>query len=290
MSLHRNRAGLGVVFSAAWSALQWRLLLLWLVGLALPTAIVTLPVGRTLGALLDNSVHAADWARGFDINAFGDVFTTFGKSGAALGAGVTLALLVTALLSPLLSGFALTAVRAPRTPGFGELVHGGVAEYWRLFRLMLVALIPLGIAVGIGAGAIGWASKHTEHAILASEVEHANRMALGLLAVLFVVAHATVEAARGQFAADGHLRSAFRAWFRGLMLVMRRPIATLGVYLLLGAVAAGLVYLLGGWRIGIPRATVGGVALACLVTQLISLTLAWLRTARLFAYAELGKR
>ena len=290
MSLHRSRAGIGAVFPAAFSALQWRLLLLWLLGLALPTLVATLPVARLLGSLLDNSVHAPEWARQFDINAFGDTMYLLGKSGPALSAGVTIAIVLAVLLSPLLSGFSLTAARAARSPGFGELVHGGIAEYWRLFRLMLVALIPVGLAVAIGAGAMSFADKHTENAILSSDVDRANHLAMGLMAVLFVVAHATVEAARGQFAADGHLRSAFRAWGRGVMLVLRRPVASLGIYLLLTAAGLGLAYLMGVWRIGIPRAGTGGYLFALLVTQLIALSLAWMRTARLFAFAEIGKR
>ena len=65
--------------------------------------------------------------------------------------------------------------------------------------------------------------------------------------LLFVLAHASLEAGRGWLAADGRLRSALKAWWRGLKLLARRPFAVLSVYLgttLLGLALAALLLLL----------------------------------------------
>ena len=91
MMTSTRRTDVGAVMLAPVAALQWRLLLLWLVLLLLPTALAALPVWRTLAGLLDRSVHAADWARHFDALAFGDVVGKLGDSGAALHGSLLLA-------------------------------------------------------------------------------------------------------------------------------------------------------------------------------------------------------
>lgn len=290
MNLPSKRIGLGAVGPAAWAAFQWRLLLLWLLGLALPTAIVALPLWRALAAQLDTTVHVGELAMHFDSLAIADLVSVISKSSSLIGASGLLAMIIVLLLSPMLTGLSVAAIRANRRLGFGELIYGGLSEYGRLFRLLLWAIVPLGAALALGGVAMHIAGKNADAAILASQVENAQHIALFIAALLFVLAHASVEAARAQFAADASLRSAIRAWWRGSKLVLRRPLAMLGTYLIVAAIGLGIAAMLGVWRIGISHASFAGFLLAMLATQLIALSIGWMRSTRLFAYAEIARR
>jgi len=281
MNSNIKRAGLGTFFRAAGAALQWRLLLLWLAGLLLPTLVVALPMKMALGAQLDQSLLSAGLASGFDPGAFSDVAMAISPVMPVLqGAGMA-AMLLVLLLSPLLSGMAITAIRSGRQPGFGELLSGGLSEYGRLFRMLIVTGIVLGLAIAAGAGIMAAVAAGAEKAIVESEMDWPNRWALIGAIVLFVLAHATIESGRAQFAADGNLRSALRAWGRGVMQLLRRPLATLGLYLLVTVVGLVLVALFARWRLAMPGSSALGFIGAFLVAQLIALATAWMPTARL---------
>lgn len=284
-----NRVGLGAFRKALWAALQWRVMLIWIVLMALPTAIVTLPVGRALGALLEHSVHANALAHQFNGLYMGDALMLLVRHNGSIinGAGL-LGLVISLLLSPFLTGVVVTAVREPRSPGLGELMHGGLREYWRMLRLMLWSLLPYAIAILIGVAAHHVADKRADAATLQSVADRGYLAARIVLIVLLVLAHAIMETGRAQFAADGELRSATRAFGRGIVLLVRRPLAALGLYLgtsIVGYVLAGLVGML---RIRI-EAVGAGFVVAVLLTQVIVLILAWQRTARIGALATLAR-
>src|SRR3546814_7808555 len=61
---------------------------------------------------------------------------------------VLLGALFSLLLSPWLTGTVFVAVRAHTVPGFTALLVGGLKEYGRFFRLLLWALLPMGIEIG----------------------------------------------------------------------------------------------------------------------------------------------
>ena len=284
--VYSRRLGVGTVFSAFFASMQWRLMLLWVVFMLLPAAIIAMPVWGVLGSQLDLSIGAARLAHEFDGAAFADIFGALSEHKLALNGTFVLATAVTLLLSPFLTGMATTAIIAPRTPGFGELAHGGLVEYGRQFRLMLLSLLPLGIAFALASFGFSKVADRTELAITEDEVETIGRIAMIIALGLFVFAHATVEAGRAQFAADTRLRSAFRAWWRGFKLVLRRPFAMLAIYVAITAVGLAIAGLLGVWRINVPRATGVGFLLAFGVTQLIVIANAWFRTARLHAFTS----
>lgn len=290
MSPAIKRAGFGTFFRAAGAALQWRLMLLWLAGLLLPTLIVALPVKMTLGAQLDQSLQSASLAKGFDTGVFADVITAIGPVMPSLQGAGLVAIVVALLMSPLLTGMAITAIRSGRKPGFGELLSGALAEYGRLFRLLIIAGIVLGLAVAAGSALIAAVAMGAETAIVETEIEWKARWAMIGAIALFVLAHATIESGRAQFAADGSLRSAIRAWGRGVRQLLRRPLATLGLYLLITVVGLALVALFARWRISLPGATGLGFLGAFLVAQLIALASAWMRTARLYALTDIVHR
>lgn len=284
-----NRVGVGAFGKALRAALQWRVMLIWIVLMALPTAIVALPTSRALGALLDHSVHADALAHQFNGLYMGDaLMLLFQHNGSVINGAELLGLVISLLLSPFLTGVVVTAVREPRSPGLGELMHGGLQEYWRLLRLMLWSLLPYAIAILIGVAAYHAAGSRAEAAALESVADRGYLAARIILIVLLVLAHAIMEASRAQLAADGELRSATRAFGRGIALLVRRPLATLGLYLgtsIVGYVLAGLVGML---RIRV-EAVGAGFIVAVLLTQVIVLILAWQRTARIGALATLAR-
>ena len=284
-----RRAGLGALISAMFAAVQWRLLLLWLLFLLLPTAIVALPLSQMLGGLLDNSVHASEWAQQFNALMFTDVMMQLYDHTGWLTGTALLGLLLTLLLSPFLTGMVIGSGRAGRPLGFGGLLQNGWIEYGRMFRLLLWALVPYLIVIGIFAMGSKAVDSHAEHALLQSQADTAGSMLHWLVWIVFVLAQAIVESARAAFIADVNLRSATRALGRGIMQLLRRPLATLLFYLAVSLVGLILAGLFGIARIHTTAFGIGGFLLALLLTQLIVVAVGWMRTARLFALAEVAR-
>jgi hypothetical protein len=269
-------------------ALQWRLLLWWSLLLLLPTVVATLPVWQMLSASLDHSPHAARLAERLDMIAFADLAgAARDRHAPALGAGGIVALVLTLLLSPLLSGMAVAAARAQQPSGFGALLADGMQWYARLARMLAWSIVPLGVAGLLGAAAYRLAGKVAETALLESDAERAAHLAMLATAALLVLAHATVDAGRAVLAGDHRRTSAVLAWWRGCGLLLRRPLALLGTYVIvtaIGLVAAGVLALA---RTRVPAlgalGTIGAVGLA----QLVVVVLGWMRAARLFALVAL---
>ena len=283
-----RRGGFGAALAALKSALQWRLLLLWILATLLPVLLVATPLWTTLQSQFGHSLHADDIAAGRNLPLLLQGLMKIGEHMGWLGASLGASSVLMLLLSPWLTGMVVASLRAGRRLGFGELVHGGLSEYWRMLRMLLWALIPLGIAAAIGGGVIGALDKGTEQAILASEVENASRLGMVVLAIVFVLAHATVEAGRGWLGADAGLRSVIKAWWRGCKLLVKRPLATLLVYLVASIVGYGLALLFAWLRVRVDGAGVGAFVLSFLLGQAIVAMLAWGRIARLHGMADLA--
>ena len=286
--------GLNVIPRAAGAALQWRLLLLWSACLLVPTAVLALPVWQMLGGALDHSVHATALARQLDAFTVADLSAVIGRNGAMLNTAGLLALLVTLLLSPLLSGFVLIAARVrlqthgAACAGFGQLMTGALAAYGRMLRLLLWSVVPLGIALAAGGQVMDFATRHNATALTETDAHLASRLALVVALLLFGLAHATVDAGRAMLALEPQRTSAVKAWWRGLRLLVRRPLATLGSYLVLGLVGLAVAGALGVARINLAPLGATMAVLGFLVTQLAALVLAWMRSARLFALIDVA--
>jgi hypothetical protein len=271
-------------------------------------------------------VHGAALALDVDLSALADLAANYGRSGAAFPLAAAEALVLTLLLSPLLSGMAVSAINtvgamgsaatmaiargpmnplstsggaawqtgaaAARPPLLRALLAGGLREYPRMARMLIVALVPLGLAAALGAWAMRAAASYGETATLQSSSDAARMAALLLLLLLLALAHSTLDAGRATLALDPRRRSAFLAWWHGCRLVMRRPraaLATLAVYLAITLAGLALAALLSVARIHLPPLGAAGVIKGFLLTQLIVMVLAWMRTARLFAMVELAK-
>jgi hypothetical protein len=288
MNRSSRRGGFGAAFAALKSALQWRLLLLWILATLVPTLLVATPLWGTLDAQFGHSVHAAQIAAGQDMSllmqGMAKASENFGWLAPVIGGSTLLMLLV----APWLTGMVIASLRAGRRLGFGELVHGGVSEYWRMLRMMLWSLIPLGIALAIGGAVMGAMGKGAAHAVLASDADAAGRNGMIVAGIVFVLLHATVEAGRGWLGADRNLRSVIRAWWRGVKLLVRRPLATLLVYVIASLVGYGLAVLFALWRVHADGTGTGAFVLSFLLGQAIVAMVAWARIARVTGMATLA--
>lgn len=282
------RARLGALFSAMGGAVQWRLLLLWLLAMLLPATVVAWPLWRTLGGMLDHSVHAGAWAQHFDPLMFGDVAESMAGHAGWLGGAALLAVVLTVLITPFLDGMAVGSGRAARSLGFGALLQSGWVEYGRMFRVLLWSLLPYAVVFAVAGAGNHLAEKHAGQAVLQAQADTWADGAHWALLAAFVLAQAIVEACRAAFIADTNLRSATRAFGRGFMQLLRRPLSTLLFYLVVSVLGLAIAGALGMARIH-TTAVGGGFWLALLLGQLIVLVLAWMHVARLFALARLAR-
>jgi hypothetical protein len=274
---------------AARSALQWRLLLLWVLWMLIPTAILGLTLFQTLSAQMDYSVHSAEIAKQLDMTVFADLMAAHGKNAAAFNGAGIVALIVTLLISPLLSGMAATAARAPETPGFRALTAGGLTEYPRMLRMLLWSVIPLGVAFALGGMAMDASAEYGANAILESSANLADHAALALTLLLVALAHATLDAGRAELAIERRRTSAVKAWWSGCKLLFKRPLATFGVYAAITGVGLALAAMLAVGRLNVSGASMGGFIAALLLVQVTVAVLGWMRSARLFAMVELAR-
>ncbi len=270
-------------------ALQWRLWLLWIAATLLCTLIAALPVWTWLAAQLNYSVHASEIASGNAPTMLLEAALARHAPLRLLAGNMLLGGALMLLLSPWLAAAAATASRAPARLGFGDLVRGGLAEYGPMLRMLLWSAIPLGLALLVMSLILNGNEKAHEHAVVASEEDFGRNLGLFVGAVLFVVAHAGIEAGRGWLAADSRLRSALKAWWRGIMLLRRRPFAVFGMYLVptvLALCAAAPLLLL---RPLVDGASVAGFVAAWLLTCAVTAALAWGRIARLLGMKALAE-
>jgi hypothetical protein len=274
---------------AARAAFQWRLMLLWVLGMLIPSAILALPMWRMLSTHLDYSVRAAHIARELDLTVLSDLLVIHGKNSMAFNLAAGLALIVTLLISPLLTGMAATAARADQAPGFGALAKGALAEYPRMFRMMLWSALPLGIAAAIGAAAMDAAAAHAKTVIVEADADLWNMLAMAATALLLATAHATLDAGRAALAIERRRTSAIKAWWSGCKLLTKRPLATFGVYFIITGVGLALAAALVVGRINLAGANAAVFIGALLLVQLTVVAIGWMRSARLFAMVELAR-
>jgi len=289
VTAHSKRSGLRAAFAGLRDALQWRLLLLWTVGLLLPAMLATLPAWRLLASRFDHAVGADGLATRFELTAFVDALANLGPAGGALGASLAGSALFALLLLPWLHGTTLASIRAGHRLGFAGLLQGGLAEYWRMLRMTLWSLLPLAAALAIGAAAMKAADARAADAILEADAKSASRAALFVAALAFLVAHATAEAARGVLGAEPARRSVVRAWGRGLLLLLRRPLAMALAYLLPTLAGVLLAAGFGALRIAAAGPAWTSLLAGFVLAQGIVAALGWGRSARLFALADLAR-
>jgi hypothetical protein len=278
-----------VVNAGLRSVQSWRIILLWVGFTLIPTAVVSVPLGSWLSEQLDHSAFAGFWAQTFNVTEVRELVVNATDIAPTLQSALVISLLLTLVFSPFLTGMVVASAREKQVLGFVALVQGGAREYGRMLRTLLWSVVPLGIAGAIGAWALHMVDKRAETAVLESQVSGEHLLCIIVLTALLIVAHATVEVGRGQFALDLLRRSAVKAWWRGLRLVFARPVATLGSYFLITAVGLILVALLGIARINSPHATFSGFLVSLALTELIAGAAIWMRISRLLALIQIAR-
>ena len=270
--------------------MQWRLWLLWIAITGLCALIGALPAWNWLGGVLDNSLLGVAVGKGNAPELIVEAISAKGAPLGVLSGGIRFATLLMLLLAPLLAGATVAAARSRETTlRFGDLLRGGIGEYGPMLRMLIWSVIPLGIAVLAAVTIMGVNETAHDQAVLASELDVGRRIAWIIGGVLWVVAHASLEAGRGWLAADGRLRSAVKAWWRGLKLLLRRPMAVLSVYLVTTVAGLLLAVLMVGVRQHIDANTGLGFVLAMLAGFGITAALACSRIARLFGMQSLAQ-
>ena len=278
-----HSTGPRAIVQACRTAAQWRLLLLWTVCQWIPTAIIALPVWQLFGTVFDHSVRAGALAQRLDLLSLPELMAAFQHNGLALGTASVAALLAALLMAPFQSALVIAAARAPAPADFASLGAGALAAYGRMLRMLVWSAVPLGTALALGAAVFRAAGNHNDGVYLQSDALHANIVAAVVAALLLVVAAATLDGGRAVLAVDAGRSSALAAWWSGLGLLLRRPVSSFGAYGLLGVAGLLLAAVLGVLRLNLPPAGTGGAVAAFIVTQLMVMALAWMRSARLFA-------
>lgn len=286
-----NNVAIGIaptLRSSLAAALQWRLWLLFAATSLLCALIAALPAWNWLAEVLNHSVHADAIAEGKAPSLLLDALLSTTAPRGPVGESASIAAILMLLLSPLLAGATVAAARTRGTPGFGDLLRGAVSEYGPMLRMLVWSIVPLGVALLVMSMIIGGNEKAHEHAILASELDAGRNIAYVVGGLLFVLAHASLEAGRGWIAADGRLRSALKAWGRGVKLLFKRPVAVLLAWLVPTAASLLLAALLLLLRPHLGHGGVGALLLGLLLSCAVAAALGYGRIARLFGMQALA--
>ncbi|HEY1091124.1 MAG TPA: hypothetical protein VGE47_08540 [Burkholderiaceae bacterium] len=267
--------------------LQWRLLLLWLIALALPTLLISLPLFIGLNQVLGRSLLASRLIENFDPAMLIEALGSLQAQGYSPASGVG-GLIVFLLLLPFLSGSLLAVARAKERLGFGALCIGAWREYSRMSRLWLWGLLLLAAAIGIGAGLMNWAEDFASKQVLESSADLASRAALCVTILLLAFAGATLDAARARLALEPQRRSALKAWWLGTQDLLRQP-SRLLVYVLLTLFGLALAAVIGWLRIQNAPVSTGTFIADLLLAQLLVAALVWARAARVLAFVSMGR-
>lgn len=280
---------LTTIVAAARASLQWRLLLLWLGLLLVPTALVSAPVWHLLSVNLDYSAEAARLAQGLDLVALADLRDVAAHKRNLLTYAGLLGVGVTLLLAPLLSAMALAAARADRRLDLRALVDGGLRDYPRMLRMALWSVVPLGSALALGALLGDAAQRMAGRALLEAEAQGWTALAALVTLLLWMVAHAGLDAGRAVLALDRRCTSALAGWWAGMGLLRRQPLRVFGAYAAITLLGLALAALLAMLVVRVSGATDVQVLAGFALTQAAVAVLAWMRSARLFALVRLAR-
>lgn len=268
---------------------SWRLLVLWLVGVALPVGLALGPVRLALHDALDRSPRAPQLVAALDGEAFVDLlhFLLTAERARAYGVAVALAAALALLLAPLLAAATVAVARAAEPPRWHQMLRGAGESYGKMFRVQLVSAIPYGAALGLGAWALSAAHGRSERVFTEAAALGGYTVALLVAAVLTFLAHASVDLARATIAAQPDRRSAFFAWLGAVRLLLRRPLRVLGLCLAASAAAFLLAWAFTALRLRLEQGSAFKVVLAFLLAQAAVAALGWGRASRVIGLTEL---
>lgn len=272
-------------------ATRWRLLLLCVLLSLVPAAIATLPVWGFLSGLLDHAPRAALLTWGLEGSWLPDLTRALGGSppGQAIPGWMLSSLVVALLFAPALTGAVLAEAGSDHPLHFRPLLTGAGRFYGRMFRMVLVGVIPLGIAAALAVALRKGTDRAVERMVTEGAAASRERWTVVAALALLFVAHLTLDAGRARMASRPDRRSAFTAWLSGTWLVLRRPLHALSIGLA-GALAGpvlGLVLM--AIRERLPAGPRWAVVAGVLLAQLAAAAVGWGRAARLAGLARLSR-
>ncbi|MCG2585566.1 hypothetical protein [Massilia sp. TS11] len=267
----------------AWRrAAQWRLLLLWLIALGLPTLLAALPLHAFLAAQFDRSAHVAELAAQLDLVAQTDLRLLFAEQGGATRALGAAGLVLLLICTPFLQAATAAAARLPHAASWAELLAGGARDYLRMARLLLVCLLPAAVLAWLRLALGAAEARALDAAIVPAEVSLHSAAASVLPALAGAVLLLWSESARALLALDRRRRAAPSLWqaLRQPWRQQARLAAAYGLCSGLGVLAAAPLL---GLRLALPEAGLAGDLAVLALSEAAVLLLVWARCARLFA-------
>lgn len=279
----------GVARHATSVALQWRLLLLWVVATLVPTAMLAWPFWATLAGQLDRSPYAAQWAQQLDAVVLSDLGSKLMDNHVVLLQAGFSALVLTWLLSPVLNGAIVAAARAKEPLAWVPLLQKGLQDYGRMARMWVWALVLMGAAGAAASGLFHLVGKYADTAILESDATLASRAAVIVTALVILLIHLSVDAGRAQLAIYPGRTSAVKAWWRACKMVKARFWGTLGFYVAFTVAGALLAIAVTVLRVALPQLGAFWFILGVVLAQLAVLSIGWMRITRLVALVDLAQ-
>ena len=281
---------IAIIRRAMRRALQWRLLLVSPAVLLVAAAATAFPLARFLGDLLDHSPRWQEITAALDSPALAGLIKALTTPAAGgLMTAVRTSVVLAVVFAPLLAGAALVVAESEVRPRLRELLSGAAGYYPRLLRVQLAALIPLGVAGGLGAAVFAWASQVSEHATSEAATHTSGRVAWLVTIVAVFLAQLVVDAGRARLAAEPARRSAVFALGAGVKLLVNQPLRTLSIGLSSTVTALGVAAVLLVGRQQIAQSSAAAVLLAFLIGQLAVAAIAWGHAARLCGLVEIAR-
>jgi hypothetical protein len=263
---------------------QWRYLLVFVLGTLLPALVVLVPVHGFFGALFDHSPRAGELVSSLDSSAFFEVMRQLNEPNAeGIHSAVFGALLVALVLAPALAG---AAAAIARREGAGpvrlrDLLAAAGSYYPRMFRMAVVSLLPMGVAIVLASLLLQLVERADAHAVLESTASRDATLSWVGAAVLVWLAHSSVEVGRAVLVAEPQRRSAFLAWWRGAGLLVRRGWQALGVCFVTSTAAVLAAGLLTAVRLRLHVSGPVTIAIEFLFAQAAVAAIGWGRASRM---------
>ena len=274
-----------LIISQMRRALDFRLLLFWLIASWLLTLFVALPLAGVLRDALDFSAYSDALVQRLNLDALSAIGSAYQQSEVAIQTNVTFAWVGALLFAPMLTALAAAIFAATGKLPWRTLFGRALLDYGRWFWLHLSAFLLYLLGFAIAAVVAASAEIRVEEYVDAHSFAWAQTLSWLLALLIALMTHFFVEVARAEYLLDPGLRFPPRAFLRALARTQlgRRIVG----YLCVCGLGISLLLILLLLRQRVSGA--GLVAMLCttVLAQGSVAVLAWLRTARLFVLAAL---
>jgi hypothetical protein len=265
-----------------------RVLLLFVLGLFLPTLLAMIPIHGFFRDQLGHFPAAKDAVGSLGSFVLIQVAQQAAEPGAArsIGQGLVAAFLVSLVVAPFLAGVAGAQARVEGVVRLRELLRGGGDYYGRMVRMTLVGILPYGAAGIVSGIAIKVASTSMDAAVLESAAARTGRIRDVVIVLTLWLAHVTLEAGRAHLIVEPARTSAFFAWCAGIRSIVRHPGRMMAIAVATGVSSMVLAAVFVSVRQRLPQANGGGVLMAFVLGQLAVAAMGWGRTSGIVGMVE----